>query len=117
MKAKEGKLWKNEDHTKEKRKWTKGNVEKAEQRWHGQGGREKGKVLTKKSLKNKNGKQRRGGKKGGRQRNGKVSGGSERIRSKFFQRLKVGSGKEVATVHTTQDGRKVKSCINFICLH
>ena len=116
-KPKGGKLWKNEDHTKEKRKWTKGNVEKAEQRWHGQGGRDKGKVLTRKSLKNKNGKQRRGGKNGGRQRkNKKLSGGGKRIQSKFFQRLKVGSGKEVATVHTTQDGRKVKSCINFICL-
>ena len=46
---------------------------------------------------------------------GKISGG-KRIPSKFFQRLKVGSGKEVATVHTTEDGRKVKlasSCFAF----
>ena len=33
--------------------------------------------------------------------------GGGRIPSKFIQQLKVGSGKEVATVHAAENGRKV----------
>ena len=112
LKPKEGKQSKNENHTKKKKKWTKGrkpNVGSAEQKkmgWYGKHGNEKGKVLMQRSQKNKNGEEKRGEKKGGRKRN---EGGnlSKRIPSKFFQRVTVGSSKEVATVHATQEGRKV----------
>ena len=136
LRPKSGEQLKNVEHAKSKssgtnkRRWAKGRnsiVEKKKQQMkmkmemkmgnlHGKGGREKGKVWTQKKIrKNK----KRGGKKGGRKRNEgeNLRTGRKRIPSKFFQRLKVGSGKEVATVHTTQDGRKVKSCINFfLCL-
>ena len=130
QKPKEGKQSINPDHTKEinTRRGTNGKAKQWRRGWHGKGGREKEKVL--KSGKNKNREQRRGGKKGARKRyeggnlsegdegipDGKISGG-KRIPSKFFQRLKVGPGKEVATVHATENGRKVKCCINFLlCL-
>ena len=129
-----GKQSKYQDHTKEmmganKRKWTKGknpNGEHQRRGLHEKDGRKRGKVLLQKSRKrNKKGEQKRGGKKGARTKYergspsagdegfpySKISaaGGGERIPSKFFQRVKVGSGKEVATVHATQNGRKVKS--------
>ena len=125
QKPKGGKQAKNLDMNK--RRGANGKAKQWRKGWHGKGGREKGKGL--KRGKNKNREQKRGGKKGARKRyergnlsagkegvpDGKISGG-KRIPSKFFQRLKVGPGKEVATVHATENGRKVKtasSCCAF----